>query len=63
MEETGKQEVKNKPCCCKALLGALVILFAWWNVSWAAIALTVLGVLVILKEFVSCCCCKGKTCK
>jgi hypothetical protein len=52
-------EDKGKPCCCTALLGALVILFAWWKVTWGAIALTVLGVAIILKELIRCCCCSS----
>jgi len=36
-------------CYCRAIMGVLVVFFAWWPVSWAAIALTVLGgVLLIL---------------
>jgi hypothetical protein len=62
MEEPKKNE--TKPCCCGALLGALVIVFAWWEVSWAAIALTVLGAILVIKEFMNCCCCrKDKVCK
>lgn len=57
-------ENKAKPCCCGAVLGVLVIVFAWWNVSWAAVALTALGVAVIAKELINCCCCsKDKVCK
>jgi hypothetical protein len=63
MENTEKTaENKQKPCRCGALLGALVIVFAWWKVSWAAIALTVLGALLILKELIGCCC-ASKVCK
>lgn len=65
MENTGKPaEEKSKSCCCccTTLLGALVIVFAWWHVSWAGIALTVLGAAVILKGLISQCCCTGKTC-
>lgn len=61
MEEQ-KPEKKN-PCYCTAALGALVIVFAWWQVSWAPVALTVLGVLVIAKTFVDSCCCRDKSCK
>ena len=57
MEDTSKQETKTKPCCCMALVGILVILFAWWKVSWGAIALTILGVVIILKEWIYRCCC------
>jgi len=62
MEHTAKQEMKAKPCCCMALVGVLVIVFAWWKVLWGAIALTVLGVVIILKELVRQCCCSS-TCK
>ncbi len=61
MEEL--KENKTKPCCCSAILGALVIVFAWWKVSWGAIALTILGAALILKEVIDRCCCKGKVCK
>lgn len=65
MEEQKEQkENKAKPCCCGAILGALVIVFAWWEVSWSAIALTVLGAVLIVKELIDfCCCSKGKVCK
>jgi len=57
-------EENKKPCCyCTFLLGALVILFAWWKVTWGSIALTVLGVVIILKELVNMCCCQSKECK
>ncbi len=50
-------------CYCRVLLAALVILFAWLDVSWANIALTVIGGLLIIlalkKDF--CCCHKPKT--
>ncbi|MBI4711097.1 MAG: hypothetical protein HY767_01335 [Candidatus Omnitrophica bacterium] len=59
MENETKPEVKTKPCCCSAFLGVLVIVFAWWQVSWGAIALTVLGVMIILKEVISRCCCSS----
>ena len=61
MEE--QKENKEKCCCCSATLGVLVIVFAWWKVSWAAIALTILGVLIIAKEIAKRCCCKDKVCK
>ncbi|OGX10822.1 MAG: hypothetical protein A2351_00220 [Omnitrophica bacterium RIFOXYB12_FULL_50_7] len=63
MGETTKQETKTKPCCCVALVGVLVIVFAWWPVSWGAIALTILGAIIILKELIGQCCCKSSTCK
>ncbi|MFZ9011434.1 MAG: hypothetical protein ACO20W_06015 [Anaerohalosphaeraceae bacterium] len=46
------------PCCCGILLAVLVIVFAWWDVSWANIALTVIGVLLLLKSLSGACCCK-----
>lgn len=56
-------ENKRKPCCCTAFLGVLVIVFAWWKVAWGAMALTVLGILIIVKELVnSCCCSSSKAC-
>jgi hypothetical protein len=65
MENTEKPvEEKKKPCCCcTVLLGALVIVFAWWKITWGAVALTVLGVAIILKELISQCCCADKACK
>jgi len=60
MEDQPKQEMGKKPCCCCAiLLGGLVILFAWWKVTWGAIALTVLGIVIILKELISRCVCSS----
>jgi hypothetical protein len=54
-------EKKKVPCCCAVLLGVLVIVFAWWKVSWGGIALTILGVLMILREIAGQCCCADKT--
>ncbi len=51
-----------KLCFCKAILGVLVIVFAWWHVSWAAIALTVVGAIIIAMSFWRGCCCKDKNC-
>ena len=59
MENSAKQEMQTKPCCCIAVVGALVVLFAWWKVTWGAIALTVLGVIIILKELIGQCCCSS----
>jgi len=65
MEETTKQETKTKPCHCPVLIGALVIVFAWWPVSWGQVALTVLGVIIIAKDLIGRCgcslLCKPKT--
>ena len=44
-------------CWCGCVLGLLVILFAWLPVSWANIALTVLGALLAVKALVGKCCC------
>ncbi|HOE68323.1 MAG TPA: hypothetical protein PK997_07020 [Candidatus Omnitrophota bacterium] len=60
--EKKKESHKSPCCCCSALAGVLVIVFAWWNVSWAPIALTVLGVAVIVKELTGCIC-KRDVCK
>ena len=45
-------------CFCGFLLGVLVIVFAWWKVTWAPYALTVLGVLLALKALMGACCCE-----
>ena len=47
-----------KMCCCGFILAVLVIVFAWWDVSWAPIALTVLGVLLAIKALIGKCCCE-----
>ncbi|MFC1692147.1 hypothetical protein ACFL1R_01425 [Candidatus Latescibacterota bacterium] len=48
-------------CYCRFILAALVIVFAWWHVSWAPIALTVIGALLVIltlkRDF---CCCMVK---
>jgi hypothetical protein len=56
-------EKKTMPCFCTALFGILIIVFAWWKISWAPIALTVLGALVILKGLINKCCCSDLACK
>jgi hypothetical protein len=58
-------EEKKMSCCfCTIVLGVLIIVFAWWKLSWAPIALTILGVLVIVKGVVNKCCCQdSKACK
>lgn len=45
------------PCFCTMILGALVIVFAWWNVGWGNVALTILGALIIIKGLINKCCC------
>lgn len=47
-------------CFCRFILPALVILFAWLNVSWASIALTIVGVLLLAFSFTDQCCCRPK---
>ena len=47
-------------CYCGCVLGVLVIVFAWVDVSWGSIALTVLGALVAIKALVGTCCCAAK---
>ena len=51
-----------KACYCRLILALLVIVFAWWNVSWAAIALTVIGAILAIMalKYDTCCCCKSK---
>ena len=56
-------EKKWTPCCCTALFGILIIVFAWLKVAWAPIALTVLGALIILKGLINKCCCSDIVCK
>ena len=51
-----------KPCYCKIILGALVIVFAWWTVDWANIALTVIGAVIVVMALLGRCCCKSKEC-
>lgn len=58
---SSRVEEKKHCCCCSATMGVLVIVFAWWHVSWAPIALTVLGASIILKEVIKKCC--KPTCK
>lgn len=51
-----------KSCYCRLILALLVIVFAWWNVSWAPIALTVIGTILAIGALKhdTCCCCKSK---
>jgi len=48
---------KWAPCYCTIILGIAVIVFTWWHLSWAPIALTVAGALIVLKGIVGKCCC------
>ncbi len=47
-------------CYCRAVLAVLVIVFAWLSVSWAPIALTVLGALLAAQGLGGVCCCAAK---
>ena len=49
-----------KPCWCRFVLAVLVIVFAWLHVSWANIALTVLGALLAILALSMKCCCAEK---
>jgi hypothetical protein len=49
--------MKKSPCWCRFVLAILVIVFAWWHVSWANIALTVLGALLAILALSGGCCC------
>ena len=44
-------------CWCGVVLAVLVIVFAWVDVSWARIVLTVLGALLVIKALAGKCCC------
>lgn len=62
------EHTKWMPCFCTLLLGILVIVFAWWQPSWGAIALSVIGALVIIRGLINKCCCsdsmkKGECCQ
>lgn len=54
---------KAAPCYCTAVLGILVIVFAWWTPGWAPIALTIIGAVIAARGFLNQCCCAGATCK
>ena len=47
-------------CYCRVFLAILVIVFAWLPVSWANIALTVLGALLAVLAVLGTCCCSAK---
>lgn len=48
-------------CFCRLILSLLVIVFAWWTVSWAAIALTIIGAILALMALTgNKCCCQSK---
>ena len=50
-------------CWCGVVLAILVIVFAWVDASWARVALTILGVLLVIKELVGKCICEEMTAK
>ena len=50
-------------CICRFILAALVIVFAWWTPSWANIALTVIGALLVLLALKRDFCCMAKKAK
>ena len=47
-------------CLCRFILAALVIVFAWWDVEWANIALTIIGALLVILAFKKDFCCMAK---
>ena len=47
-------------CFCRFILAALVVVFAWWNPAWANIALTIIGVLLVLLALKRDFCCMAK---
>lgn len=49
-----------KLCFCRLVLAILVIVFAWVHVSWANIALTVIGALLVILALTGVCCCRTK---
>ena len=51
-----------KLCYCCFILALLVIVFAWWDVTWAPIALTVIGAILAIMALGGnkCYCCKSK---
>ncbi|NQT25006.1 hypothetical protein HQ585_06615 [candidate division KSB1 bacterium] len=49
-----------KTCYCRTFLAVLVIVFAWLNVPWANIALTVIGGLLVILGIIGTCCCASK---
>ena len=55
-----QKEVGMKTCFCRLILAILVIVFAWWHVSWANIALTIIGALLAILALTGVCCCRTK---
>jgi hypothetical protein len=52
-----------KLCFCRSILSILVIVFAWWAVSWGQIALTVIGALLLILSLSGVCCCRKASCE
>lgn len=52
-----------KVCFCRTILALLIIVFAWWNVSWAPIALTIIGAILALMAISGNKCCCQRTCE
>lgn len=50
-------------CLCRFILAALVIVFAWWQVSWGNIALTIIGALLVILALKRDFCCMAKKTK
>ena len=61
-EQNASAVAKYAPCICTTILGALVIVFAWWPVRWGGIVLTIIGVLLILRGLANQCCCAADSC-
>lgn len=51
-----KKEVAMKLCFCRLILAILVIVFAWWTVSWAPVVLTIIGILLAILTLTGFCC-------
>ena len=47
-------------CFCRFILAILVIVFAWLNVGWANIALTIFGILLAILALKRDFCCMAK---
>ena len=48
-------------CWCRFILAVLVIVFAWLNVAWSNIALTIIGALLAILALTGTCCCAAKS--
>ena len=46
-------------CFCRFVLAALVIVFAWLEVTWGRYALTVIGALLVGFSLTDACCCSS----